>query len=209
MKWVGYIQAKRDAAVKRYGSDVAVKAWADPCFKAFTPAPGQPFQIEGYATTDAVDLEQEVILPQGIDWQSYFAGNRTMFVDHEYDVLSAVGKCRNLKLTPKGLICQSVLIGGEGENRKRDWVEKLARLYTIGHSVVVQRIESGKPTKEEAARYPGSSLVTRKSKLIEISYTPIPMNGECQGYAVATEAATMTEQPATKARRKIVFLGRK
>jgi phage head maturation protease len=181
MKWIGYIKAKRDAAVKRYGADVAVKAWADPVFKAFTPANGQPFQIEGYATTDAVDLEKEVILPEGIDWQSYFAGNRTMFVDHEYDVLSAVGKCRSLKLT--------------------------ARLYTIGHSVVVQRIESGKPTKEEAARYPGAVLITRKSKLIEISYTPIPMNGECQAYAVADEAAIVTQQPATKARRKIVILG--
>lgn len=208
MKWASYIRVKREAAAKRYGPTVAVKAWADPVFKAFTPAEGQPFQIEGYATTDAVDLEKEVILPEGIDWQSYFAGNRTMFVDHEYDTLSAVGKCRNLKLTPKGLICTSVLIGSAGENPKRDWVEKLARIYTIGHSVVVQRIESGKPTKEEAARYPGAVLVTRKSKLIEISYTPIPMNGECQAYAVADQAATMNEQPATKARRKkIVFLG--
>jgi hypothetical protein len=77
----------------------------------------------------------------------------------------------------------------------------------IGHSVVVQRIESGKPSKEEAARYPGAVMITRKSKLIEISYTPIPMNGECQAYAVADEAAIVTQQPATKARRKIVILG--
>jgi len=205
VKWAEYQSVLRDRAAKRYGAgDVAVKLYAEPNTYAARPADGQPFQIEGYATTDAVDLEKEVILPEGIDTVSYFAQNRTMFVDHEYDILSAVGKCRNLKITPRGIICQSVLVNAPG-NLKRDWVEALATQYQIGYSVVVQRIEKGKPTADEGKKYPGAEIITRRSKLIEISYTAIPMNGECQAFGIAPDGAKAVQ--SSVARKKIVFIG--
>lgn len=206
-----YLKKMQERARKRYGDDVIVKAFGEPVFKASAPAEDQPFQIEGYATTNAVDLEGEVIIPEGIDWRTYFYDkskptNKTMFVDHEYDTMSAVGLCRNLKLTPRGLICQGTLIRG-GLNPKRDWVELLAKQHGIGLSVVAKRIESGKATAEEKRMFPGARVVTSKSLLIEISYTPLPMNGECQAYAMpmAGEGGTMV-QPAAKSRRKVVFL---
>ena len=205
MKREAWLDILNDRARKRYaGVDIAVKAFAEPNTSAGIPSKGQPFQIEGYATTDAVDLEREVILPDGIDIVSYFQTNRSMFVDHDYDILSCVGKCRNLKITPKGIICTSILLSAMG-NPKRDWVQALASEYQVGHSVVVERISKGAPTAEEAKKYPGARLVTRTSRLIEISYTAIPMNGECQAMGVAVEAMKALHSPV-KPKRTIVFL---
>lgn len=205
MKWENYITTLRERATKRYaGVDLAVKAFAQPNTSAGVPSKGQPFQIEGYATTDAVDLEREVILPDGIDIVSYFATNRSMFVDHNYDILSCVGKCRNLKITPKGIICTSVLIGAPG-NAMRDWVQALASEYQVGYSVVVERISKGAPTPDEAKKYPGAKIITRTSRLIEISYTAIPMNGECQAVGVAADAMKALQSPV-KPKRTIVLL---
>jgi len=211
MNPIDYLKKMQERARKRYGGDVVVKAFGEAAFKAWQPGPDQPFQIEGYATTNAVDLEGEVIIPEGIDYRTYYYDkskptNKTMFVDHEYDTMSAVGMCRNLKLTPRGLICQGRLIKG-GVNQKRDWVELLAKQHSICHSVVCKRLETGPPTKDEQRIFPNATRITRRSLLIEISYTPLPMNGECQGYAVPIEDEGGTiGEPAAKTRRKVVFL---
>jgi len=212
MKWTEYLSTLRDRACKRVQAiapdvdpaDIAVKAYGEHNTAAGYPAAGQPFQISGYCTTDAVDLEQEVIIPDGVDWKTYFGKNKSMFVDHNYDALSCVGKWRSFQYTPRGIVCNSTLVEG-GTNPLRDWVRTLAEGHQIGYSVTVQRIGKGAPTPDEAKKYPGAKLITRASKLIEISYTAIPMNGECQAFGTFAEAAKAVQ--STKPRRTIVLLG--
>lgn len=207
-----YMSILRDRAVKRVKAiaphiadeNIAVKACGIHNSKAMYPASGQPFQISGYCTTDAVDLEREVILPDGVDWKTYFGKNMSMFVDHVYDALHCVGKWRSFQYTPSGIVCNSTLIEG-GTNHLRDWIRTLALEHQIGYSVTVERVSKGAPTAEEAKKYPGAKLITRNSRLIEISYTAIPMNGECQAVGVAAEAMKAL-QSTVKPKRTIVLL---
>ena len=55
------------------------------------PTKAGPFEILSWATRNTVDMEGEVVMPDGAD-TSYFSKNRTLFVDHEYDIMRAVGK---------------------------------------------------------------------------------------------------------------------
>ena len=80
----------------------------------------------------------------------------------------------------------------------------LAGIGNTGNRLIVD-IEKGKPTAEESKRYPGATLITRRSKLIEISYTGIPMNGECQAFGTFAEASKAV-QSTVKPKRTIVFV---
>ena len=74
------------------------------------PAEGQPFEITSWATRNTIDMEGEVVIPEGGDVASYFAKNRNLFVDHEYDIMKAVAKARWLKMTPGGWLVRGALI---------------------------------------------------------------------------------------------------
>jgi hypothetical protein len=184
----------------------AIRCYGRRAHKAFQPAENQPFQIVGYATTEDVDLEGEVILADGIDVDSYFRKNGAIFADHEYDAMNAVGKLRDIERVPGGLILTTVLCGKKGMNPVRDWVEVLAREYQIGYSVLCLRKDSGRPTADEARRFPGAKRVTRTSTLVEVSYTALPMNGAAQAWWYNPTNAPESER-SEKAVRKTIILG--
>lgn len=146
----------------------------------------QPTQIRAWATTTAVDLEGDVVLPSGMD-SAYFRLNKTLFVDHEYTAMSAVGKLRNIISKPEGIIVESVLIDNPG-NPLVAQVRALAAAGNIGQSIGFEAVDYGPPSADEQARFPGARMIHRNWKLLEVSYTAFPMNGTAQ--SDLTPAAT-------------------
>jgi len=185
MNWNDYRAKALESVTRRYrdaGGKNAVVVKAGPIGSpelARTPKAGDPFEILCYATRATVDLEGEVVLPEGGDVTSYFAKNRTLFVDHEYDILSAVGKCRSLKMTPDGWLCRSALVKST-DNPKRNAVQALAEAGNIGHSIGMEVLDVSPPGADERKKYPEARGIIRAWRLLEVSYTAIPMNGDCQ-----------------------------
>lgn len=139
---------------------------------------GQPVQIRAYATRPTVDLEGDVVLPDGMN-PEYFKMNRTLFVDHNYDAMSAVGKLRNIIQNPTGVVIESVLIDNP-QNPLRNQIEALAKAANVGLSVGFEAMDYGAPTGVEKKAFPDAKIVHRKWRLLEVSYTAMPMNGYCQ-----------------------------
>ena len=142
-------------------------------------AAGQPLEVICYASTAAVDLEQEVVLPSGCDMQTYLGVNRNLFVDHNYDVCSAVATVRSMSLTPSGWLCHGVFHDDMTNPYVRACVA-LAKAGTLAMSIGFEALEWGPPSQAEKMAYPGIESIVRRCKVLEVSYTALPMNVTCR-----------------------------
>lgn len=139
--------------------------------------------IATIATTNRVDLEREVVLPDGGVFD-YLKTNRKIFVDHKYDHEYLVGGLRSWAPWPN----KGTQRGWEmrvGVLMNHPYPVPLAVLNTaeqigIGASIGFEALESGKPTDAEKKQYPGVEYVIRKWNCLEVSLTCLPCNVECQ-----------------------------
>ena len=158
----------------------------------------KPLEVWCYANTAAVDLEREVVLPTGLDVQSYLLKNRNLFVDHNYDICSAVAVCRDMTLNNQGWLCKGAFHDDMANQYVRACVA-LARAGTLAMSVGVEALEWGTPTPAEREAYPGVESVVRRAKVLEVSYTALPMNVTCRQVGSNIEAANENAEKARKA----------
>jgi phage head maturation protease len=125
----------------------------------------------------------------------YFGKNWNLFVDHRYDTMSCVAKCRSLKLQDgRGWLCRGALIRNP-ENPMIQAVRALALAGALGMSIGFEALDYGPPTADEKKAYKGAVSIVRAWRLLEVSYTPMPMNVECQ-----TLEHTIDETKAATAR---------
>lgn len=143
--------------------------------QVLTPENRRP-EIETWATTPYVDLAKEVVLPLGGD-TTYLLKNRSLFADHQYELLDTVGHIQSLRITDVGWRCRGQLITIGREIEKI--IIALAEVGSLKQSVAFVANEWGSPTKEEATAYPGAESIIRKWLALEISYTALPMNVTC------------------------------
>ena len=139
------------------------------------------FEIEVFATTDGIDLDSEVVAPDGGD-MSYLSRNRKVFVDHEYG-LSDVGatlRWINRSKDGKGWRMRARLVKSSPHYAM---IRELAETDTIGASIGLEAMDFGPPTDEEQKAYPSARSVVRKWRALEVSFTAMPMNVECQSSA--------------------------
>lgn len=155
--------------------------------------------ITAWATTDAVDSVREVVLPEGCDWTSYFMPNGgNLFVDHCYGASYRVGKARSmpsLRRTPSGgsgwLL--TGVIRTDTTNPNTLAVLDGARDGSIGMSIGFEAMEWGDPTPAEKMKYPAAESIIRKARILEVSYTYMPCNVECQTQTVTYDEAKAAE----------------
>ena len=157
-----------------------------------------PLEVVCYANTAAVDLEREVVVPMGLDVRTYLMQNKNLFVDHRYDVLSAVAVCRSMTMTPDGWVCRG-RFHDDAENPYVKACLVLAAAGTLAMSVGFEALEWGPPTESEAKAYPGVEGVVRKARVLEVSYTAMPMNVTCRQIATALPSAAETAEKCRKA----------
>lgn len=165
---------------------------------------GGSYDIEGIATTNDMDSSREVVVPEGADL-TYFVQNKSIFVDHYYDVGHYVGNLRtnSLKLVhdaagvPYGWRVRVAM----NKNSNPELVQTCMGIATegIGMSIGFRAIDWGSPTSDEAKRWPGVQTVIRKWQWLELSLTPFPCNVVCRGWAME-DPANMQDQYAAVAK---------
>lgn len=140
--------------------------------------------IRATASTDFVDLDDEVLLPGGAD-TSYLTANRSVFVDHWYDLDHCVGKVKEIRRDPAtGSWVVDVRMLANSPFPYVGAVVSMASDVGIGMSVGFDPIEWGKPNADEAKLYPNAETIIRKWKMLEVSFTAIPCNVTCQSQSV-------------------------
>lgn len=164
------------------------------------PANGRPLEIVSYANTAAVDLEREVVVPEGGDVRSYLTANGNLFVDHRYDMEHVVAKCIRMALDSKGWLCTGQFFKGFETEYTRACVA-LAMAGTLAMSIGFEALDYGDPSKDEQRLYPGVESIVRRWKALEVSYTAMPMNVTCR--QVTTNLAASGEV-AEKSRKALI-----
>jgi len=199
-----------DRMRKRFGEDLTKPDAPIGVRSAFvggvTVKSGGPttINVTAWATTDAVDMDREVVLPEGCDWVSYFGANgKTLFVDHCYGVSYRVGYARalpTLKRTPSGGLgwLLTGVIRTDTMNPNAQAVVDGAKDGRIGMSIGFEALEWGDPTPEERTKYRNAESIVRKCKILEVSYTYMPCNVECQTQAVTVDEAKALELATLK-----------
>lgn len=155
--------------------------------------------VQAVANTDDIDLDDEVVVPSGLT-PGYFAKNKSVFVDHMYDMGSYVGQLRELKAFP-----------GEGD-AQRGWLARvhmvdtplgndvltLCRETGLGVSIGFRATDYGPPTSDEKKRYTRNGItpksVVRAGELLELSFTAMPANVSCRTLSIGEAKSAAMDQ---------------
>lgn len=134
-------------------------------------------------TTDSVDLEGDVILPDGID-RSYYLRNPCVLLNHEWK--TEVGKCRWIRPFENGLKAQS-FYPPRPEWYQGTWVpdEVFAAISAglmQGKSIGYLGSPRRSPTSEELSEHPDwqGAAVVDSAILLEYSVCTVGVNPDCQ-----------------------------
>jgi HK97 family phage prohead protease len=151
-------------------------------------------RIRAKLTTDSVDRDGEVLIPQGMNAKDY-EQNPVLFYNHEYN--NPVGKVTNIKRVENAVV-------GDLEFAKRpdkykgdffpEFVEVLVRQGIIkGVSVGFVPEENGAraATKADRSKFGGRiKRVFNRWKLLEVSIAPLPANQDALIQAVGKGIVT-------------------
>jgi len=134
-----------------------------------------------YISTDTVDEEGEVVLPSGIQ-TNRFKSTGTVFWNHNYD--DPVATCTWLEVNEKGVVASAHFPerpkGHKGEWRPDAVLSLVAAGLCRGVSIGFSYLETREPTAKDKQQFKstGNELqrVVSKSRLLEYSFAPLPMN---------------------------------
>ena len=178
------------------------------------------------ATTDDLDLDEEIVLPGGAD-RTYIDVNRKVFLNHVTDEKEClVGEIRSLKAITTG----GRQVGWQARVRiyegplypAAELVWDLATKHGMGASIGFIARDHGRPNMEEAAMYPGAKSIVRLWKWIELSFVFTPCNVRCQtlaapslaSFAKGADPARLTHKMAAalgierpRPKKRIIFIG--
>lgn len=190
--WVGIVQRARKRLGEIEESGIGVR-WLPATFTQ-KDIDGGRTEIEGIATCDAVDCDDEVVLPDGLDW-SVLERFKGLYVDHLYGVEHVVATLRRVSRVrePNGWKVHAVLLPDDYSADIRR-VKELASRGALGLSIGFQAIDRGAPTDEERRLYPRAMSIVRRARVFEVSYTPMPCNVLC-----ATTGVYVSESRAADA----------
>lgn len=141
-------------------------------------------------TSDAVDEEGEVVVPEGIDYSRFLKTGGVVFYNHEYD--KPCGTCVAIKHTAGGIIA-TTKFPERPANYTGDWLPDttfamfasdppIVKSFSIGFSY----LETRNPNKKDYAKYGREDIkrIVSKSKLLEYSVAPLPMNADATAIQV-------------------------
>lgn len=142
------------------------------------------YEIDGVATTDDVDCDREVVLPDGLRWDAV-AKYKALYVDHMYGTKHAVAVYRYTSRTtsPNGWRLRARMLPDEYSDEVAR-VRMLAEHGALGLSIGFLATDRGAPTADEKRRYPAAESIVRKAEVFEVSYTSMPCNMACTGSVV-------------------------
>jgi hypothetical protein len=146
-----------------------------------------------FITTDAVDREKEVVLPDGLDF-SEFRQNSIVPWAHQYDK-PAVAKSLWVRREDNGWLAKTVFAPTpRGEECWQLAKGEFCKAWSIGF--IADKSLSGSPTQKELSEHPAwksADRIHRKAKVIEYSFCNVGMNPEALTRAL--EAKTLHLSP--------------
>lgn len=155
-----------------------------------TEAPDGGMTLKLVITTDAVDLDGDIVLPEGADWSYWERAGLPVYLEHEYGVNNTVGVGRkgSLKLVKIGQMAGWTMSVGIRKTEEGQAVAAFVRdVGRIGSSIGFRTVESRNPTADEAKRTAPTGI--RPSRVIpkwlglEMSLTVMPCNPTAGGQA--------------------------
>lgn len=173
--------------------------------------------VEVIATTDDIDLDDEVVVPTGAD-KGYFLRNASVFIDHRTYMEARVGVAMAIRPWPSVSAQRGWLVdvSMDDSDAARDVVAKCEN-GGMGVSIGFRPTDRGTPTPDEVKRYSRDGRVpksiVREWEWLELSFTPMPCNVACRvvGAAGPSEPESVTPEPkgaVTQVRRKrMVVMG--
>lgn len=133
---------------------------------------GDFFQFSAIANTASVDLDDEVVVPEGAV-TDYFYKFRSIYLNH--DIACPVGHLDATKLID-GLGWQ-IKVSLKSETQVARDTRTLVREGLIrGVSIGFVALDYSAPTRKEIERYGPHSNIVRKWRWLETSVTPMPCN---------------------------------
>jgi HK97 family phage prohead protease len=130
--------------------------------------------VKGLVSVAVPDLDNEVVVPSGLD-TSYFPEKvKAVYFSHNYGELP-VGTCRAMSVKDSGRSLYAatyILPGARGD----DLLTAMEHEAINGFSVGFMPVEYGPPTPEETKAYGLHDCIVRKGLLLEYSVTPMPCN---------------------------------
>lgn len=146
-------------------------------------------------TSDAVDEEGEVVVPQGIDYSRFLKTGGVVFFNHEYD--KPCGTCVAIQHTKDGIMATTKFPerpeGFEGEWLPDDVFAMFAsepplvKAFSIGFAYVESRL----PNRKDSTKYGSDDIkrIVSKSRLLEYSVAPLPMNPDATAVQINKSAS--------------------
>lgn len=137
-------------------------------------------EVRGIVSTTAIDNDNEVVVPSGMDCTYFPDSVKTVYLSHDYT--KPVGKCTRLWLAKGGKAMYATTYLSQtplGE----DTLTMMNEGVIEGFSITFIPQDFGAPTQKEMAEYgKGKDFrsIVRKGKLIEFSITPMPCNPEAK-----------------------------
>jgi hypothetical protein len=136
--------------------------------------------ITTVATTNRVDLEREVVLPEGGVFD-YLLANRKVFADHNYSHEYCVGGLARWDKAPRGWKMTVGVLMNHPYPVPAAMLNMAAQIG-VGASIGFECLEGGKPDANEKRLYPGAEYIVRKWNCLEVSLTALPCNVDCQSF---------------------------
>jgi len=125
--------------------------------------------VTGTTTRAVVDVDGEVVLPEGMDPTLFPRVYKTVYLNH--DLSKPVGACRNLKAQGDAIIAQTYISTTPlGE----DVLTMIHEGVIEGQSWGFYIIEASAPSAEEVRKYGHAERIIRRWMPREYSVTPMP-----------------------------------
>jgi phage head maturation protease len=176
MKLIDSIREKHKSGAGLNGDDhigIAVSSIESLRMKDYgDTADSKPPVFSGVATNATIDMDDEVVVPEGLDW-SYALKFGWMYPSHNYDELP-IGSLNNVKLVDDGWFFSAVWVKRSQLSKDYYWIAK--EFNKMGVSIGFKTLEAGKPTAEEVKKYGPHKTTIRRAMVLELSPTFMPCN---------------------------------
>jgi len=155
-----------------------------------TESPDGGMTLKMVITTDAVDLDGDIVNPDGADWSYWEKLGYPFYVDHEYEIdnIAGRGRPKSLKLVKLGGMSGWTISVGVRKTEEGMAIASIVRDFgQIGASIGFKALEYRQPNAEESKRFGVSGIkasrVITKWLGLETSFTMMPCNPTAGGKA--------------------------